>query len=195
MEELSQRVKDRHYEKLAQREKAPILFDTASPICKSFSQGLQQCAYNHEKWPTVWYETQNQHCTALLNIVATRLETMQLVDVTVSPSTPTTEVVTQMVTNDKAALVTSWYDFGLGYGLGMAGFVLLLFIRWMCKRLYKCLCSRSTGTVTQMPPRPPFAFVRGAPARLPAISIPDVRADIAISYTETVNPNIGPAEV
>ena len=32
LEELAQRVKHRHYEKLAQREKAPILFNTASQV-------------------------------------------------------------------------------------------------------------------------------------------------------------------
>ena len=200
LEELAQRVKNRHYEKLAQREKAPILFNTASPMCQSFSQGLQQCAYHQDKWPTVWYETQNQHCTALLNIVASQLEALNPPETTTSVTTTT--VVPSEHVNDTSYITSSmpvndWFDFGLGYGFGLSGYLILLMVRYLCRRLYDCISFRSTGTVPQLPVRAPFAFVRGAPSRLPAvISAPDVRADIAISYTETINPAaMVPAEV
>ena len=190
-------MKNRHYEKLAQREKAPILFNTASLMCQGFSQGLQQCAYNQDKWPTVWYETQNQHCTALLNIVATQLESLAPMEPELmSPQTTTPLVSTTSPVTTSGLPIDHWFEFGLGYGFGLFGSLLVMLLRWLCRRLYHYRQSRSQGSTAQLPARAPFAFMRGTPTRLPAVqSIPDVRADIAISYTETVNPVVIQAEV
>ena len=172
-------MKNRHYEKLAQREKAPILFDTGSPLCQSFSNGLRQCAYQQRLWPEVAYETQNQHCTALLNIVAERLNALEIeektvdtgdVNITVSHENSTKSNWDWDLDNGVIAIktpVTNWTDFGLGYGCGMSGYLVLIAFQWLVAKLYFFITKRFNRMIHRVQNPVPFAFVRGAPTRLP----------------------------
>ena len=180
LEELAHRVKNRHYEKLAQRNKAPILFNTGNPLCHSFSTGLQQCAYQQEMWPAVSYETQNQHCTALLNIVAKRLELLEFErEKTMPINTTNTVNVLGNITeptwswNSNNGIVsvktpaTNWFYFGVGYGVGLSGYLVLMMFQWLVVKLYRFMLVKCNRMAHPPQQTAPFAFVRGTPTRLP----------------------------
>ena len=184
-------VKTRHYEKFAQREQAPKLFDTSNPMCAVFNQGLQECAYNQAAWPTVWFSEQNQHCIALLNIVTHELELLERPDIlpvlpsnTTSPefkvhskSSVTVHNNNTLGINTTAPLFdrlesiaeqSDWFGFGVGLGCGIIGYVVLVILRY-CIQNVPALVSkiyRSVWLRLGDPPQVQFAYVRGAPARI-----------------------------
>lgn len=170
LEQLAGKLKDRHYEKFAEREKTPKLFDTASPLCSSFHKGLQQCVYNQASWPTVWFNSQNQHCTALLNIVTQKLDNLEsellqsqgLKDPTSSFNSSSHAAVTDGVFITTA--IDDWFDFGVGFGFGILGYLLLSLLKFLCRRSLTFL----TEYCRPVPSRAHFSFVRSTPTRIPS---------------------------
>ena len=150
-------------------------------MCQTFSTGLRECAYQQKTWPKVHYDTQTQHCVALLNIVAQKLETMETqlegFDTAFTSDNNTeahsggTTVKPNITSSDSMYTlkvpITNWVDFGIGYGFGITGYLILMFLKWAIMEVCTILHRNCCRIVNQVQAPAPFAFVRGVPARLP----------------------------
>ena len=166
-------------------------------MCSVFHKGLQRCVSNQASWPTVWYDTQNQHCTALLNIVTQKLDDLEesilSSAVTTKPevnssSTVATQTVNttegDSVSSNPDFIISEWTDFGIGFGFGLIGYLILTGLKHLCHRGLNLIvdrCDRFLTRTTQ--PCNKFAFVRGAPAKLP-----NELAAISAEHSKTMIP-------